>query len=90
MVRPRFFDLDGLAHMEGAPEAAWMEDDTWFAAHCRAPKLIVPGRPGSFPRFFEGSVYRSSRLGAHNRGGANPESRNTSILMRMYSDRWMP
>ncbi len=90
MVRPRFFDLDRLADFEGAPDAAWLEDDTWFAAHCRAPKLIVPGKPGSFPRYFDRRVYRASRLGTHNRGGADPESRNTTVLMRMFSDRWMP
>ena len=49
MVRPCFFDLDRLADLQGAPEAAWLEDDTWFAAHCRVPKLIVPSKPGSFP-----------------------------------------
>ncbi len=90
MVRPRFFDLDRLADLQGAPDAAWLEDDTWFAAHCRAPKLIVPGKPGSFPRYFGRAVYRTTRLGAHNRGGADPESRNTTVLMRMFSDRWMP
>ena len=47
LVRPRFFDLFGLADLKSAPGAAWMEDDTWFAAHCRAPKLIVPSSPGS-------------------------------------------
>ena len=90
MVRPRFFDLDGLADFQGAPDAAWLEDDTWFAAHCQVPKLIVPGKPGSFPRYFGGRVYHSSRLGAHNRGAADPASRNTTVLMRMFSDRWMP
>ncbi len=89
MVRPRFFDLEGVADLEGAPDAAWLEDDTWFAAHCRVPKLIVPSKPGSFPRYFGGRVYRASRLGAHNRGGADPESRNTTVLMRLFSDRWM-
>jgi hypothetical protein len=89
MVRPRFFDLDSLADLQGAPEAAWLEDDTWFAAHCRAPKLIVPSRPGSFPRYFGGRVYRGSRLGAQNRGGVDPERRNTTVLMRAFSDRWM-
>jgi len=88
LVRPEFFDLMALADLEGAPEAAWWEDDTWFAAHCHAPKLIVPGRPGSFPRFFRRSVYSASRLGSHNRGGADPELRNTTVLMRMFSDRW--
>ena len=89
MVRPRFFDLDRLADLQGAPDAAWLEDDTWFAAHCRAPKLIVPTRPGSFPRYLGARVYRSSRLGAHNRGGSDPEGRNTTVLMRMFDDRWM-
>ncbi len=89
MVRPRFFDLERLADLESAPDAAWLEDDTWFAAHCRVPKLIVPHRPGSFPRYFERRVYRTSRLGSHNRGGADPESRNTTVLMRLFSDRWM-
>ena len=90
MVRPRFFDLFGLANLADAPDAAWMEDDTWFAAHCRVPKRIVPHRPGSFPRYFDGQVHRSSRLGTHNRGDADPESRNTTVLMRAFSDRWMP
>ncbi len=90
LVRPRFFDLDRLADLQGAPDAAWLEDDTWFAAHCRVPKLIVPSKPGSFPRYFGRRVYRASRLGAHNRGGSNPDTRNTTVLMRMFSDRWMP
>jgi hypothetical protein len=88
LVRPRFFDLDTLGDMKEAPEAAWMEDDTWFAAHCHAPKLIVPGRPDSFPRYFHRRVFSRSRLGLHNRGGADPTLRNTSILMGMYSHRW--
>ena len=90
LVRPRFFDLDRLADLDVAPEAAWMEDDTWFAAHCMVPKLIVPSRPGSFPRYCKRQVYRRSRLGAHNRGGTDPENRNTTVLMRAFSDRWMP
>ena len=89
LVRPRFFDLFGLADLKEAPDAAWMEDDTWFAAHCRVPKLIVPGRPGSFPRYFDAQVYHQSRLGVHNRGGTDPESRNTTVLMRAFSDRWI-
>lgn len=89
LVRPRFFDLVGVADLQSGPDAAWMEDDTWFAAHCRAPKLIVPSRPGSFPRYLERRIYRRSRLGAHNRGGTNPEDRNTTVLMRAFSARWM-
>ena len=90
LVRPRFFDLERLADLDGAPDAAWLEDDTWFAAHCRVPKLIVPNSPGSFPRYFAGGVYSGSSLGVHNRGGVDPESRNTTVLMRTFSDRWMP
>ena len=88
LVRPRFFDLETLGDMEGAPQAAWLEDDTWFAAHCHAPRLIVPGRPDSFPRFFHRRVFRDTRLGLQNRGGEDPGLRNTSVLMGMYSERW--
>ncbi len=88
LVRPRFFDLVALADMENAPQAAWTEDDTWFAAHCRAPRLLVPGRPGSFPSFANRGVFSATRLGALNRNQPDPEARNTTVLMRHYSDRW--
>ena len=83
-------DLEELADMEGAPEAAWLEDDTWFAAHCRTRKLIVPGRPASFPRYFGRRAFATNPLGRVNRGPPDPEDRNTTVLMRMFDDRWLP
>lgn len=88
LLRPRFFDLATLADMDGAPPAAWTEDDTWFAAHCHAPKYIVPGRPGSFPRFFRRRHFHANPLGRINRRTRRPEERNTTVLQRMYADRW--
>lgn len=89
LVRPRFFDLDALADFDAAPAAAWLEDDTWFAAHCFAPKLIVPGRPASFPRYFGRHRFRPNRLGALNRDAVEPQYRNTTVLMQLHSDRWL-
>ncbi len=89
LVRPRFFDLDALADFDAAPAAAWLEDDTWFAAHCTARKLIVPGRPASFPRYFDRRRFRLNRLGTLNRGTVEPKHRNTTVLMQLHSDRWL-
>lgn len=89
LVRPRFFDLDPLADLDAAPAAAWLEDDTWFAAHCTAPKLLVPTRLGSFPRFFGKRAFRTNPLGSVNRGHPDPERRNTTELMRIHGDRWL-
>jgi hypothetical protein len=88
LVRPRFFDLAALGALDEATGAAWYEDDTWFAAHCTAPRLLVPCRPSHFPRFAHRSVFDGTRLGAINRGHADPEARNTTELMRAFSRRW--
>ncbi len=89
LVRPRFSDLGALADRHSGPAAAWFEDDTWFAAHCTVPKLLVPGRPASFPSFFARSRFRSNRLGSLNRGSVEPEDRNTTALMQLHSERWL-
>jgi hypothetical protein len=88
LTRPRYFDIDALGDRDGAPQAAFFEDDTWLSGHCRARKLLIPCRRPMFPRYRGRRGFDRSSLGRINRGPERPEERNTTTLMRHFDDRW--
>ena len=87
LVRPEFFDLAAITDYSAAPPQARLVDDVWISAHCRAPKLVVPGKPNFQPKRRQ-SLYRLSSLGALNRGDGRPENRHNSIMLRHFADVW--
>jgi hypothetical protein len=88
LVRPRFFDRAAVADYAGAPDAAFFVDDVWISAHCRAPKVVVQGRRTNFPSLFDARFYKRSSVALVNRGDGTPASRNNTIMLRHFADRW--
>ena len=88
LVEPRFFDLAELANYSGAPAAAFLVDDVWISAHCRVPKMIFKGRRTNFQSMFDTDFYQRTGLGRVNRGDGTLESRNNTIMLRYFKDRW--
>jgi hypothetical protein len=88
LVRPAFFDLAAIRDYEGAPEAAFFVDDVWISAHCRVPKMILPGRRTNFPSLRDARFFKRSSVALVNRGGGNVERRNNTIMLRYFSSRW--
>jgi hypothetical protein len=88
LVQPRFFDAAAVSDFSGAPQAARTVDDVWFAAHCRAPKRVVPIRRSNFPSYWDEGRNKQSSLGLLNRGGGDPERRPNTIMIRHFKDRW--
>ena len=87
LVRPEFFDAAAIADYSAAPPAARLVDDVWISAHCRAAKLVVPGKP-NFPPKRRLAHYKQSSLGWLNRGDGKPENRNNSIMLRYFAQTW--
>jgi hypothetical protein len=88
VVKPKFFDRLALADYTRAPEAAFFVDDVWISAHCRARKLVVRGRRTNFPSIFDARFFKRSSLALINRGTGTPASRNNTIMLRYFADRW--
>ena len=88
LVRPRFFDRDALADYGHAPDAAFFVDDVWISAHCRAPKIVFRGRRTNFGSFADARFYKRSSVALVNRGHGTLESRNNTIMLRHFADRW--
>jgi hypothetical protein len=88
VVRPRFFDLAGLADYSAAPKAAVLADDVWISAHCRARKFVFPMGPSNFQSWVDGRFYRATSLGLVNRGDGTLEGRSNTIVMRHFGDAW--
>jgi len=88
VVKPRFFDGAALVDYANAPQAAFFVDDVWISAHCRAQKLVVRGRRTNFPSVFDARFYKRSSVSLINRGTGTPESRNNTIILRHFRDRW--
>lgn len=89
IVRPDQFDLSGVTQYEGAPSAARLVDDVWFAAHCRAPRFVCPARRTNFQAKLLRRRYRLTSLGLINRGPGGDENRSNSIVIRHFSGRWL-
>jgi hypothetical protein len=88
LVKPRFFDLAAIADYAGAPEAAFFVDDVWISAHCRARKLVLPGRRTSFSSMLDARFFRPSSLGLVNCVGVADAARNNTIMLQYFADRW--
>jgi hypothetical protein len=88
VVRPRYFDLAAIVDYTQAPEAAWFVDDVWISAHCRARKLVCGGRRTNFPSPFDARFFKRSSVALVNRGTGSLESRNNTIMLKHFADRW--
>jgi hypothetical protein len=88
LVRPKFFDLAKLTDYASAPEAAFFVDDVWIAAHCTAPKYVIPAKRAGYPGRKRRAFYKQTSLGLINRGGGDVNRRNNTILLRHFAGRW--
>ncbi len=88
LVKPEFFDATSLIDYTGAPEAAFFVDDVWISAQCRARKLVAHGRRTNFPSIFDARFFKRSSLALINRGTGTLASRNNTIMLRHFADRW--
>lgn len=88
VVRPRFFDPAALVDYARAPEAAFFVDDVWIGAHCRARKIVCHGRRTNFPSMADARFYKRSSVALPNRGTGTLESRNNTIMLKFFADRW--
>ncbi|MGB7219204.1 MAG: hypothetical protein WBD07_10395 [Vicinamibacterales bacterium] len=88
LVKPRFFDVSALADYRAAPDAAFFVDDVWISAHCRARKVVYPGRRTNFPSRRDARFYKRSSVALVNRGTGTPASRNNTIMLQFFKDRW--
>ncbi|MBI3494032.1 MAG: glycosyltransferase family 2 protein [Acidobacteria bacterium] len=88
VVRPRDFDVSAIVDYSRAPEAAFFVDDVWISAHCRARKLVCRGRRVCFPSRRDARFYKRSSVSLVNRGTGAPASRNNTIMLKFFADRW--
>jgi hypothetical protein len=88
VVRPRYFDAAALADYSRAPEAAFFVDDVWISAHCRVRKIVCHGRRTNFPSLADARFYKRSSVALPNRGTGTLESRNNTIMLKYFADRW--
>ena len=88
LVRACFFDLAAVADYSAAPDAAFFVDDVWISAHCRVPKVVVEGRRTNFASRRDAQFYKRSSVALVNRGGGSPESRNNTIMLKYFAERW--
>jgi hypothetical protein len=88
LVKPKFFDRIALTDYTGAPEAAFFVDDVWISAQCRARKLVARGRRTNFPSIIDARFFKRSSLALINRGTGTLASRNNTVMLRHFADRW--
>ena len=88
LVTPKFFDRAAVADYTKAPAAAFFVDDVWISAHCRVPKIVFRGRRTNFPSIFDARFFKRSSVALVNRGTGTPASRNNTIMLRHFADRW--
>jgi hypothetical protein len=87
-VRPSFFDIGAVVDYRPAPAAAFFVDDVWISAHCRVPKAVIEGRRTNFESRRDARFYKRSSVALVNRGDGTPESRNNTIMLKFFADRW--
>jgi hypothetical protein len=87
LVKPRFFDLAALVDYSQAPPAAFFVDDVWISAHCRARKVVLPGRRTNFASLADAGFFEPSSLGAINCTGEDAV-RNNTVMLQYFADRW--
>lgn len=88
LVKPRFFDLEGLLDYSGAPPAAFFVDDVWISGHCRADKFVIPAKRSNYFRRQQKNLYDQTSLGKINSSGNDMASRNNSVVTQYLADSW--
>jgi hypothetical protein len=88
VVRPRDFDSAALVDYSAAPDAAFFVDDVWISAQCRVRKLVCHGRRTNFPSLVDTRFYKRSSVSRVNRGTGTPATRNNTIMLKYFADRW--
>jgi hypothetical protein len=88
LVQPSFFDVRAIADYSAAPAAAFFVDDVWISAHCRVPKAVVQGRRTNFASRRDARFYKRSSVALVNRGDGSLDSRNNTIMLKYFGDRW--
>jgi len=88
VIRPRFFDLEALADYGAAPASAFFVDDVWISAHCRVRKMVAAGRRTNFPSLADARFFKRSSVALVNRGDGSLESRNNTVMLKYFADRW--
>ncbi len=88
LVKPRFFNPAALVDYGAAPEAAFFVDDVWISAQCQARKVVYPGRRTNFPSLRDARFFKRSSVALVNRGTGALASRNNTIMLRFFKDRW--
>jgi len=88
LVKPRFFDRTSVADYTHAPNAAFFVDDVWISAHCRARKVVFQGRRTNFASLADARFYKRTSVALVNRGSGTLDSRNNTIMLRHFADRW--
>jgi len=88
LVRPGFFDVRAVADYGAAPDAAFFVDDVWVSAHCRVAKAVVEGRRTNFAARRDARFYKRSSVALVNRGDGSVESRNNTVMLKYFADRW--
>lgn len=89
LVQPDQFDLTAVTVYDGAPVAARLVDDVWFAAHCLVPRLVCPARRSNYQAKLFRKHFRRTSLGLINRGPGGDHNRSNSIVIRHFADRWL-
>jgi hypothetical protein len=90
LVKPHFFDTTALLNYSAAPEAAFFVDDVWISAQCRVRKIVYPGRRTNFPSLRDARFFKRSSVALVNRGTGTLSSRNNTIMLQFFKDRWRP
>lgn len=88
-IKPVFFDQARLVDYGGAPSAAFYVDDVWMGAQCLVPKFVIPTRRAGFPVKGSFALHKASALGHINRGDGDLHSRNNTIMLKHFADRWL-
>jgi hypothetical protein len=89
LIKPEFFDLAHLVDYGSAPSAAFFVDDVWMGAQCLVPKFVISTRRAGFPVKGSFALHRASALGRVNRGNGDHLSRNNTIMLKHFADRWL-
>jgi len=89
LIRPEFFSIAELSDRSQVPPETWTVDDVWISAHAKVKKKVFPFRRFCFSRQKDSKFYKNNSLSLLNRGLGENETRNNSIAIRYFSDRWM-
>nr|VFJ59792.1 MAG: hypothetical protein BECKFW1821A_GA0114235_109414 [Candidatus Kentron sp. FW] len=89
LVCPGFFDKNAIQAHDTAPKALWFVDDVWISAHVNAPKYVLPAKRFCFSEIGKNAFYKGTSLANINRGDGSLESRNNTIGIRHFKEKWL-